>query len=288
MSAGSGTTMHHVALQRLADQIAAPLAGGAAGGAGPLDAWRKRSVRLRQFSDQQKQEEIFQDSVTFLMESDTWTFGNMAAYQRKVLELAGGTSWRRRFSQDDPSLLHLEKELRIMEAMTPSELMSNHKSVFTTEAKKMIAEKAGVSQREVDNVIMNHDILRADRRWYQILRQFNRPMPKSFEDRQYMGEYDRPFSESEKEFQEDMMEKHRRDSRKQPPRLFNVFYRQPSCGGNRWSTRPPKWYPAQWRVRQQRQGRLAGVGAGGGGDRGRPWGRLAQHAGTSGAQGHAR
>lgn len=277
---------HHQALQRLSEQLM-PLAGdlGALAG-GPLKAMQERGIRVRKNNDRIQQEEIFEQARSFMMEPELWTYGNMAAYQRKVLELAGATGWRRRFSADEPSILHLEKELRVLEAMTPTELQSNHKSVFTKEAKKLIAEKAGCTVRYVDQVLLEHDILRADRRWYKIRLQFKKPLPATFEDRAHMGEYDRPFSETELEMQEEMMEKQRRNFRhKKPPRFNCVYFRKPSCGGNRWSARPPRWYPAQWRMRPERRARLRGVGRpGGGGDRGRPWGHLARYLGPGGAR----
>lgn len=277
---------HHRALQGIADQLGgAETAVGSLMG-GPMDAYRKRSLRLRKASDLKQQEEVFEASRNFLMEPERWTYGNMAAYQRKILELVGATGWRRRLSADDPNIQHLEKELKVLEAMTPVELASNHKSVFTVEAKKLIAEKAGCTVKYVEQVIMEHDILRADRRWYQIRMQFNKPLPKTFEDRSYMGEYDRPFSETERHYQEDMMEEQKLKMRRQKPPRFNcVYYRFPSAGGNRWSTRPPRWYPAQWKVSSERRSRLAGVGvSGGGGDRGRPWGKLAQFIGPGGSR----
>merc|ERR1740123_1045443 len=124
---------------------------------------------------------------------------------------------------------------------------------------------------------MEHDILRADRRWYQIRMQFGKPLPETFEDRQWMGEFDRPFSEAEQEYQDEMFEEQQlKHKREKPPRLKAIWFRIPTCGGNRWSAKPPRWYPAQWRMRPERRSRLAGVGKpGGGGDRGKPWGRLA-------------
>merc|ERR1712194_52652 len=96
--------------------------------------------------------------------------------------------------------------------MTPVELASNHKSIFNREAILLIAERSGTSDRFVDRVIIGHDVLRADRKWYKILTQFGKPHPTSFEDRQFYAEFDRPFSESEREEREEMMEKHRQRS----------------------------------------------------------------------------
>lgn len=268
------TAPHHVALQRLAENV--PSLG--FGAEGPLQAFRDRRLRLRQQKDRQQQEEVFEKSTEFLLAPQRWTYGSMAAYQRKLLELMGATGWRRRLSADDPSVKHLEKELTVLEAMTPVELASNHRSVFTTQAKKFIAEKAGTTVKFVDQVLLEHDILRADRRWYMIRMQFNQPLPKSFDDRQMMAEYDRPLSETEKEMRQEMIEKmQKKTDRFKPKRIDKLWFRHPTCGGNRWSMRPPRWFPSQWKMRPDRRRRLAGVGVpGGGGDRGRPWGNLAR------------
>eukprot|EP00927_Polykrikos_kofoidii_P068320 TRINITY_DN63689_c0_g1_i1.p1 TRINITY_DN63689_c0_g1~~TRINITY_DN63689_c0_g1_i1.p1 ORF type:complete len:379 (+),score=55.62 TRINITY_DN63689_c0_g1_i1:82-1218(+) len=272
------TADHHTALQSLAERLSLPLALPGTD-AKPIQAWKDRSAKLRQGSDRRTQEEMFEISRKFLMASDRFTFGHMLAYQRKLLDLMGANGWRRRLSEADPSILHLEKELRVLEVMTPIELASNHKRVFTKDAIRLIAEKSATSVSFVDQVIMEHDILRADRRWYMILEQFGKPLPKTFEDRQHMGEYDRPFSESEKEYREELMEKRQESMGKTPgkmPRITQLYFRKPTCGGNRWSTRVPRWYPSQWKLRPPRQHRLRGVGPGRGGDRGKPSGHLAK------------
>mmetsp|Transcript_79677 Transcript_79677/g.165525 ORF Transcript_79677/g.165525 Transcript_79677/m.165525 type:complete len:358 (-) Transcript_79677:218-1291(-) len=265
---------HHSALTNISTQLSG-------GPSGLTQAWRERREMLRGRSDRENAADVYAAATKLLLEPKLWTYGSMVGYQRKLLDLVGAHSWRRRLSNDDPNLLHLEKELRVLEAMTPIELMSNHKSVFTKESLKLIAEKADCTVKFVENVITNHDVLRGDRRWYQILKQFGRPLPTSFEDRGLWGQYDRPFSEKEQELRNEMMEKHREKMMKgKPPRQHNVFFRQPSIGGNQWSTRPPKSYPVRWPTRPERKSRLAGVGVpGGGGDRGRPWGKLGNHFG---------
>lgn len=270
---------HHTALQNLAERLSLPVSLPGSN-LKPLQSLRDRQTRLRAASDRRQQEEIFEESRKFLMGSTKWTFGHMAAYQRKLLDLMGAYGWRRRLSQDDPSIAYLEKELKVLEAMTPVELASNHKRVFTKDAVRLIAEKSGATEKFVNQVIMEHDILRADRRWYMILEQFRKPLPKSFEDRQHMAEYDRPFSQTEREMRDEMMEEHERKSKgKRPPRITKIYYRHPTVGGNRWSSRPPRWYPSRWSLRPERKRRLEGVGVGRGGDRGRPWGNLRDHAG---------
>lgn len=271
----SSTTGHIVALQRIAELVSGTKAGDL------VQSFRDRQTRLRADKDQRQANEIFEESRKILMAPDRWTYGNMAAYQMKLLDLMGAYGWRRRLSQDDPNIQRLEKELKVLEAMTPVELASNHKSVFSREAIKLIGEKSGTSEKFVNEVIMEHDILRGDRRWYKILEQFKRPLPKNFDDRQHMAEYDRPFSETERQIRQDMIDRETRittERRIKPKRMKSIYFRQPSCGGNRWSTRAPRWYPVRFKMRPERVKRMAGVGVpGGGGDRGQPRGRLAAH-----------
>lgn len=271
---------HHRALAKLAEIL--PGLAGVGGGA--LQSWRDRNARLRDQGNRMKQEEVFHELTRFLMAPALWTYGSMAAYQRKVLVVLGVDSLIRKLAGKDSQIDHLEKELKVLEAMTPVELASNHKSVFTREAIALIAEKSGTSEKFVNQVLLEHDILRADRRWYKILEQFGKQLPRSFEERAFMAEYDRPFSESELEQREEFMDKgKKRFERKKPPRVYSIWYRKPSCGGNRWSSRPPRWYPQRWKMWSERRARLAGVGSGqGGGDRGVPWGRLARFSGPGG------
>merc|ERR1711957_482286 len=99
-----------------------------------------------------------------------------------------------------------------------------------------MGEKSGCTVKFVDQVIMEHDILRADRRWYKIRTQFGKPLPETFDDRGEMAEYDRPYSETEKEMRDEMMEKQRLiREHKKPPRVNCIYYRHPTVGGNRWS-----------------------------------------------------
>jgi hypothetical protein len=204
----------------------------------------------------------------------------MAAYQRKILDLMGAYGWMRRLQGDDPAIQHLEKELKVLEAMTPVEMASNHKSVFTRESVKLIAEKSGQREQFVYQVIMEHDVLRADRRWYKILQQFNRPLPKTFEDRQFYAEFDRPVSETEREIRQDMVDKETEKGiqRNYKPKRFRwIWFRHPSVGGNRWSTRPPRWYPSYFKMRDERVARLGGRRPmGGNARRSGPWGNLAK------------
>lgn len=230
------------------------------------DALKDRRSRLRARRDKNQQQEVFQECVKFLMAPAKWTYGNFAGYQRKVLDLMGAQSWRRKIqSDDDPTFKDLEKELKVLEAMTPSELASNHRKVFTKDALKLIAEKAETDRRFVERVLDTHDMLRADRRWYMIRQQFGKQIPQNFEDREFLAEYDRPFSETERKRRKEFIEKEREkydDQGRSPPRLKAIWFRKPSCGGNRWSTQTPRWYPSQWRERPEKRARLNAIRAG--------------------------
>lgn len=280
----AGEAPHHKALQRLSEMTPAlPALGG-----GMLQSYRDRQARIRSQKDQTSQQEAFQEATRFLRAPELWTYGSMAAYQRKVLDLIGANGFIQqqmmKMQGKDANVLHLEQELKVLEAMTPVELASNHKSVFTREAIQLIAEKAGSTVKFVDQVLLEHDILRADRRWYRILEQFGRPLPKTFEERGLMAEYDRPYGEAELEERDKMMDKEQNKmSKRHPPRVNKIWYRHPTCGGNRWSSRPPRWYPLRFPMWKDRRRRLGGVGygSGGGGDRGQPWGGLAKFSGRS-------
>merc|ERR1719265_2527475 len=104
-------------------------------------------------------------------------------------------------------------------------------------------------------------------------------MPQTFEDRQFYAEFDRPMSGTENQIRNEMMKKAQANNFK-PKRYRHIWYRHPTCGGNRWSTRPPKWYPQQWFMRKDRQNRLTGQGRVVNGHRG-PWGNLARFGATS-------
>lgn len=243
-----------------------------------LNQYSERRTRLRTKKSQEQTEEAYRKAVEILMEPERWTFGHFANYQSKMVEIVGGgAAWRRALDRDNPILQQFEKELRVLDAMTPVELASNHKSVFTTDSKKLIAEKSEASVKFVDEVIRDHDILRADRRWYKIRKQFGKPLPKDFEDRSHMSRFDRPPSETEKEIMEEYSNKMGRDHvshKKKTPRHGYIYYRQPSCGGNRWSTRPPRWYPVNWKMRPARRNRFQHIARQGQEPR-NPYGRMA-------------
>mmetsp|Transcript_59799 Transcript_59799/g.142366 ORF Transcript_59799/g.142366 Transcript_59799/m.142366 type:complete len:346 (+) Transcript_59799:66-1103(+) len=253
----SGTSQHHAVMQKISGMVEGTAVSRTFQRFGE---WR---VNRRMDSEKEQQINVYEAARDLLMAPERWTYGNMLAYQRKLLELLGGTGWRARFNRDETSIKHLMRELRVLEAMNPVELASNHKSVFTKQSIDLIAEKSKTRAEFVRQVIFEHDVLRGDRRWYQIRQQFGQPLPRTLEDRQFMAEYDRPFCESEREYRQDLIDREMgrflaKGSKQR--RVVSLWVRRRSIGGNRWSTRPPRWYPTRWGMRPEKRARLQAAG----------------------------
>ena len=192
--------------------------------------------------------EAFQKSISHLLAAPLWTYGAMRHYQEQMLELTGAHSLQSRVSGESELTRKLRKNIKILEAMSARELASNHKEVFTAMDRRLIAEKAGVELDAVDNLIREHDMLRADRRWYKIRMQFNRPLPRTPEEREVLATRDRPLSETEKQIlkeeQNKQVNKYMGKMKMQYPKpVTNLFFRHPSKGFDRWRTTPPKNQP---------------------------------------------
>ena len=201
--------------------------------------------KTRQNADTEK---VFSESIKFLLERDLWTFGALRHYQERMLELTGGTSLQSRLQGDNEIVKKIKTNIRILDTMDPFELASNHKDIFTPLSKRLIAEKANVEEDAVENLIREHDMLRADRRWYKIRQQFNRPLPRTSEEREILATRDRPLSQTEKELvkREQLKQVHKHMNMKkltQAKAVNNLYYRHPSKGFDRWRTRPPRQEP---------------------------------------------
>jgi hypothetical protein len=180
-----------------------------------------------------------------------WTYGAMLEWTDKILDLSGSTGVRGKMSTKTQEVENLEKSKRVLEAMTTAELASNDKRVFTHEALKLIAKKAEADLDYVNQVLTQHDMLRGDRRWMQIRKQYGRPFPATWSDRQLEAEFDRPPSKSEKDYhkrQQELMMFQRNKEDKPFPKFTGAYYRHPSRGPARWLRVPPKWYP-NWSAR---------------------------------------
>jgi hypothetical protein len=147
---------------------------------------------------------IFRKTVENLMKPKVWTFGAFRHYNEKSLELLGGTGFKGwiQKNQKNPVLDQTRLKIKILSCMNPFELSSNHKSVFTPESIRALAESSGATEEDVKELIKEHDILRGDRRWYQIRLQFRRDLPRSIEEKEILAKRDRPLSETEKDLNE--------------------------------------------------------------------------------------
>lgn len=148
--------------------------------------------------------------------------------------MLGGTGfkgWLQK-NQKNPILDETRLKIKILSKMTPYELASNHKSIFTRESIAQIAKSAETTPRIVEDLLKEHDILRADRKWYQIRSQFRRDLPRTPEEKELLAKRDRPWSQTEKEEQkmgrEKMIEKlkQRRQLKNQPRRPHHQFSKQ--------------------------------------------------------------
>ena len=206
---------------------------------------RPSTPEEKQAQSEKENDEIFTKSAEYLLERPVWTFGAYRHYQERMLELLGGTGFKGWISKDQPNpLLDKTKQtIRILSRMNPFELASNHKSAFTAQALRDIAEAAGVKEAAVREVLLEHDMLRADRRWYQIRTQFGRPLPRCSEEKNNLALFDRPISQSEKQNLKTRAHKMKSwtfDVLKRPvPRLTGLYVRKKSKGINRWSDRGP-------------------------------------------------
>jgi len=206
-------------------------------------------------------DEIFRKMQTQLLDGQYWTFDAFRKYNVILFDLYGGnkskakpTQKRNELNEDyaervakwetdmlkkmDPSVRALRQKIKIMDAMDPVELASNHKSIFTRRGKKLIAQRAGVDVNEVESLILEHDGLRADRKWYQTRMLLKLPLPQTMEERDRLATFDRPFSRTEmemaKQHQESRIKSAKRDQ-KSPKRITSYVFRTPSKGISRWN-----------------------------------------------------
>jgi hypothetical protein len=223
------------------------------------DRWKKWTT-----DDQyEKSIETFRMMQGELLRPSVWTFEEFRNYNLKLFNAYGGneakakpTRKRTELDEDyqervskwesdvlkkmDPSVRALRRKIQILDFLNPVELKSNHKSIFADSAKRQIASKAGVPVAEVNALILEHDGLRADRKWYQTRIMMKLPLPGTMEQREQWAQLDRPFSRSEMEFarkeQEKRMKSAKRDQVK-PKRITSYVFRTPSKGISRWNHR---------------------------------------------------
>eukprot|EP00392_Amoebophrya_sp_AT5.2_P012626 g12733.t1 len=210
--------------------------------------------------------EFFRRLTAILMEGDVWTFGRFLVYQREMRRLLPQMqNFLERKKQEGffgelpareqaVEIRQCELVIRVLEAMTPRELQSNCRLVFSEDAKRLLAEnmtgpdeEGGCRVHDVNLILDQHNELRGDRRWFTIRQQFGRRLPYDFQERTRMAVYDRPQTKVDEATENLLRKVGQRDARKlrpsHPKRAKTWVYRRPSVGGNRWSTQPPRWMP---------------------------------------------
>lgn len=227
------------------------------GGGGTMaDRWRALTAE----DPKAKGKEMFEMMKNELMKNDLWTFEAFRRYNLKLYDLYGGNKAKakpaqkrneldedfaervKKWEQDvaksqDPSVRALRQKIKILDSMNSIELASNHKSIFSRITKRLIAHKAGVSVKEVDAVLLEHDGLRADRKWYQTRNLLKLPLPASMDERERWSAFDRPFSRTEEELakaHQERLVKSVKRSQKSPKRITSYVFRTPSKGISRW------------------------------------------------------
>jgi len=197
-------------------------------------------------------EKVFSETIETLLKPKIWTFGAFRFYNEKMLEILGGTGFKGYLqkNQKNPVLDQTRLKIKILEAMTPFEISSNHKSVFTETSIAQIAQVSGARPADVREVIDEHDILRADRRWYQIRQQFRRALPRSVEEKEFLAKRDRPLSETEKEGNKAQRERQvelvkKRKNYTPPPRRPHAQFTPQSELAEKWSLKSVR-VPGTW------------------------------------------
>ena len=222
------------------------------------ERWRRYTAEDQKMSGH----DIFRQMQQKLLQGELWTFDAFRMYNVALFDLYGGNKGKakptpkrneldedyaervKKWEQDlaksqDPSIRALRQKIRILDAMNAVELASNHKSIFTRSAKRLIAQKASVETKEVDALILEHDGLRADRKWYKTRQAMNLSLPETMEQREQWATLDRPFSRSEMELAKAHQERRMKAARrscKSPKRVTSYVFRTPSKGLSRWSS----------------------------------------------------
>lgn len=154
-------------------------------------------IKKNLFSDSKNPDEevenYFKFSVEKLMESPgRFTFQTFAKYLEelcKKLRLIG----RRPMPEDQVTgmLLQLRNQHKMMAFLTPEELASDAHTVFTHETKRILADAAGLTLKDVDDMLLHHDMCKTDRTWYLRRMVLGRKLPTSHREREFLA-FQRP------------------------------------------------------------------------------------------------
>ncbi|ORM40584.1 uncharacterized protein BXIN_1975 [Babesia sp. Xinjiang] len=153
----------------------------------------KRVTRIDEGDPDEQTTEYFQYSVERLMQQPgEFTFDKFATYLEDIctkLRLIG----KRPIPDEDLSapLRQLKLQHEMMKFLTPREKESDSASVFSHQAKVLLSEAVKCTLKDVDDMLLHHDICKTDRTWYFRRIVLGRHLPTSYEEREHLS-YQRP------------------------------------------------------------------------------------------------
>ncbi|GFE53869.1 hypothetical protein BaOVIS_012730 [Babesia ovis] len=153
----------------------------------------KRVARIEEGDPDEQITEYFQYSVERLMlHPGEFTFEKFAMYLEDIctkLRIIG----KRPISDNDLSapLKQLKLQYEMMKYLSPREKESDSATVFSHQAKVLLAEAVKGTLKDVDDMLLHHDICKTDRTWYFRRIVLGRHLPTSYEEREHLS-YQRP------------------------------------------------------------------------------------------------
>ncbi|GBE62261.1 hypothetical protein, conserved [Babesia ovata] len=153
----------------------------------------KRVARIEEGDPDEQITEYFQYSVECLMrQPGEFTFDKFATYLEEIctkLRLIG----KRPIPDEELNgpLRQLKLQHEMMKFLTPREKESDSATVFSHQAKQLLAESAKCTLKDVDDMLYHHDICKTDRSWYFRRIVLGRHLPMSYEEREHLS-YQRP------------------------------------------------------------------------------------------------
>uniref|UniRef100_A0A0G4I561 Uncharacterized protein n=1 Tax=Chromera velia CCMP2878 TaxID=1169474 RepID=A0A0G4I561_9ALVE len=182
-----------------------------------------RYTSFQQERGERKKNEAFRYTTDLMMETPgKFTYRAFLKMLRKLAEhnLAGEdvvSRVRKRLSpKEDESMSELKKRIRMLEAMTPDELDSDQREIFSHSALKLIAEAAESEKRDVEQLLSEHEQRKVIRSWFMRRKELGIPLPRDQEELQDYAKVDVPRFYASKAFgaQQDPIDD--RDGRKLP------------------------------------------------------------------------
>eukprot|EP00371_Babesia_bovis_P001941 XP_001610588.1 hypothetical protein [Babesia bovis T2Bo] len=155
----------------------------------------KRVTRIDEGDPDEQIADYFQYSVERLMaHPGEFTFEKFGIYLDEIctkLRLIG----KRPLPDDDLTgpLKQLKLQHEMMKYLSPSEKESDSSSVFSHQAKVLLAEAVKCTLKDVDDMLLHHDICKTDRTWYFRRIVLGRHLPTTYEEREHLS-YQRPIA----------------------------------------------------------------------------------------------